>query len=184
MSTLFDKIVVVDLEATCWEGLPPSSEKNEIIEFGLCLLDLKTGEIENNQGLLVIPEKSTISDFCTRLTSISPEQVAAEGSSFSDCCARIRSEYKSKKRTWVSWGNYDQNKIKAECIEKKVNNPFGPNHINVKLLFSLMYKLPCTVGMPMALKILGMDLQGTHHRGKDDSFNIARILWAMIENKE
>ena len=37
MSGKLDKILVVDIEATCWEGKPPAGEQNEIIEVGICL---------------------------------------------------------------------------------------------------------------------------------------------------
>ena len=39
-----DRIVVVDVEATCWEGAPPADEVSEIIEVGVCLLDVAAGE--------------------------------------------------------------------------------------------------------------------------------------------
>ena len=41
MSIRKDKLLVVDLEATCWEGYnAPAGQKNEILEIGVCLLDL------------------------------------------------------------------------------------------------------------------------------------------------
>ena len=64
MAKKLDKIVVVDLEATCWEGKPPENMESDIIEIGVCLLDVHTGEITDNRGIIVIPERSTISDFC------------------------------------------------------------------------------------------------------------------------
>ena len=33
-----NKIIIIDLEATCWEGIPPKGEVSEIIEIGICLL--------------------------------------------------------------------------------------------------------------------------------------------------
>ena len=37
-------------------------------------------------------------------------------------------------------------------------------------------------GMPQALEHLGIDLQGTHHRGIDDARNIAAIYKYMNQN--
>ena len=37
-----DKIVVYDLEATCWEGREYGFKYREIIALGACILDLKT----------------------------------------------------------------------------------------------------------------------------------------------
>ena len=33
MANLLDKIIVVDIEATCWEGKPPQGMHNDIIEI-------------------------------------------------------------------------------------------------------------------------------------------------------
>ena len=77
-----NKIIIIDLEATCWEGIPPQGEVSEIIEIGICLLDTLTGEISNNRGILVKPTHSKISPFCTQLTTITPELVAREGVSY------------------------------------------------------------------------------------------------------
>jgi inhibitor of KinA sporulation pathway (predicted exonuclease) len=35
--------------------------------------------------------------------------------------------------------------------------------------------------MAGALKYLNIELEGTHHRGKDDARNIAKILWQTLE---
>ena len=37
MARKLDKIVVVDIEATCWEGKPPEKQESDIIEVGICL---------------------------------------------------------------------------------------------------------------------------------------------------
>ena len=51
-------IIVIDLEATCWEGLPPKGQVNEIIEIGICVLDTTTCQVTGNKGILVRPERS------------------------------------------------------------------------------------------------------------------------------
>ena len=38
-----------------------------------------------------------------------------------------------------------------------------------------------TAGMAGALDLIGFDLQGRHHRGKDDAVNIARILAHLLQ---
>src|SRR4051812_272830 len=35
---------VIDVEATCWDGQPPPGQVNEIIEIGLCVVDLDAHE--------------------------------------------------------------------------------------------------------------------------------------------
>ena len=36
-------IIIIDLEATCWNGKIPAGQVNEIIEIGICVLDTSTG---------------------------------------------------------------------------------------------------------------------------------------------
>ncbi len=50
----------------------------------------------------------------------------------------------------------------------------------MKDLFSLRMKLDREVGLMEALKILGMDFIGDHHRGVDDAFNTARVMQKII----
>ena len=42
----FDEVVVIDLEATCWDTPAEKAiNTSEIIEIGVCLLNSHTGEI-------------------------------------------------------------------------------------------------------------------------------------------
>ncbi len=180
MAKLLDKIVVIDIEATCWNGSVPESMTSDIIEFGICLLDVNTGEISDNRGILVKPERSEISSFCTELTTITPELIEREGISFKEACAIIRKEYNGQSRAWASFGAYDFKQIQRQCSELGVGYPLSPSHINVKTLFALKNKLGHEVGMDGALKNLKLELEGTHHRGIDDARNIAKILRTLI----
>ena len=66
-------INIIDLEATCWKGPVPEGQVNEIIEIGICQLDVNTGEISKNKGILIQPQRSEVSPFCTELTTITQE---------------------------------------------------------------------------------------------------------------
>ena len=37
-----DQILVVDVESTCWDGPPPEGEESEIIEVGLCMVEVQS----------------------------------------------------------------------------------------------------------------------------------------------
>jgi len=175
------KVLVIDLEATCWDGEIPKDQQNEIIEIGLTVLDVKTGAREKH-GILVKPKRSEVSPFCTQLTTITQEMVDAEGVSFKEAMTFLK-EFKPKERTWASWGDYDRRQFDRECRQKGHSYPFGPGHLNVKTLFALHYKLPREIGMPGALGKLGITLEGTHHRGDDDAYNIAGILAGLLGAK-
>ncbi len=171
-----DNILVIDLEATCWDGPIPQGQVNEIIEIGICVLHRKTGEISNNQGILIKPERSQISPFCTELTTITQELLDQEGISFAAACEILRTAYHGHQYTWASYGGYDYNMMKRQCGYRTIDFPLTHDHINVKSLFALGRNSTKKVGMARALRTLGLPLDGTHHRGVDDARNIAKIL--------
>lgn len=179
MARKLDQVIVVDVESTCWEGKPPEGQENEIIEIGYCLLDVDTLQRSNKTSILVQPEKSEVSAFCTRLTTLTPEQVAA-GMSFFDACNKLRRELDTRARLWASYGDYDRRQFQRQCDSREIPFPFGPTHLNVKNLFALVHGKKHEVGMAEALEMIGVDLEGTHHRGHDDAWNIAAILGHVL----
>lgn len=175
MTTTHNTVLVVDVEATCWQGSPPPGEQSEIIEVGWCLLDTAVGAIEDSGTILVRPQRSKVSAFCTELTTLTPAQVNG-GVSFAEACAFLMDALDSRSLTWASYGDYDRKQFVRQCEAFGVPYPFGETHINVKTLFAAGHDLPRPVGMAGALRILGLPLEGTHRRGGDDARNIARIL--------
>lgn len=180
-----DKVIVIDVEATCWDPRPTTRSKefeNEIIEIGICVLDMKTTRGLNTpsaESVIVRPAHSKVSEFCTRLTTLTQEQVD-KGITLKAACDLLIDRYDSKNHVWVSYGDYDRNQFQKECRDKRIDYPFGPRHINVKCLFALKNRLREEIGMDRALEKLGMDLQGTHHRAHDDAANIARIAATLF----
>jgi inhibitor of KinA sporulation pathway (predicted exonuclease) len=174
-----DRVVVVDVESTCWEGDPPPGEVDEIIEIGMCLLDVATGERSERASILVRPVRSRVSEFCTRLTRLTQSQVEG-GIPFAEACGRLGSEYGTKERLWASYGDYDRRMFERQCREMQVPYPFGLGHLNVKSLVALAFGLSREVGMSRALAHLGLPLEGTHHRAGDDAWNIAAILSRLL----
>ena len=180
MAKKLDQVIVVDVEATCWDGEPPPGEESEIIEIGLCPLEVATGRRLEKRSILVRPARSRISTFCTGLTTLTPEQVD-RGVSFADACSILRKEYQTRERPWASFGDYDRSQFERQCRSTGVGYPFGTRHLNVKTLFALVRKLPHEVGAAEAVALLGRSFEGTHHRGDDDAWNIAGILASLLE---
>src|SRR3990172_3172674 len=161
-----DKIVVVDLETTCWEKRQ-RGQIMEVIEMGVCLLDIGSGEITDREGILIKPVYSAVSEFCTKLTTLT-QALVGTGITLREGCLRLEDEYQSKKRVWASYGDFDRRQIERECHLKNVPYPFGPRHINVKTLFAIQHHLTEEIEMDKTLAVLGLELIGTHHRGVDD----------------
>lgn len=179
MARMLDQILIIDIEATCWDGPTPPDQQSEIIEIGIACLDIVSLKPLDKRSILVRPERSTVSPFCTGLTTLTQEQVD-QGLSFSDACAILREDYAARSRTWASYGDYDRRQFARQCESFQVANPLGTSHINVKNLFALVHGLPHEVGMAGALERLGISLEGTHHRGVDDAWNIAHILAVLL----
>lgn len=178
MKAGLDKIVVVDLETTCWE----KRERNqimEVIEMGVCLLDIGSSEITDRQSILIRPVYSVVSEFCSNLTTLT-QKVVETGIGFREACLKLEDEYQTKKRVWASYGDFDRRQFERECRLKNVPYPFGSRHINAKTLFAIKHRLAEEIGMEQALGLLGLELIGTHHRGVDDAYNTARLLFTLI----
>ncbi|MGV9817131.1 hypothetical protein [Nocardia xishanensis] len=58
--------------------------------------------------------------------------------------------------------------------------PFGQRHTNAKLVFSEAYELERRQGMAGAVRIAGLPLEGRHHRGEDDAWNIAALVLDIV----
>lgn len=179
MARKLDQIIVIDVEATCWAGAPPDGQESEVIEIGVCPLDVATGERLEKRSILVKPERSRVSEFCTQLTSLTQKQVD-KGLSFQKACALLEREYNAKKRVWASYGDYDRTLFQRQCEERKISYPFSTSHINVKSLFGIVHALPYEVGMARALAAYNLELEGRHHRGDDDAWNVALLLSRLL----
>ena len=171
-----DKMLVVDVESTCWDNNGKSQlsrpEDSEIIEIGVCTIDLKTLEISEGEGIIVKPANTEVSEFCTQLTTLTQSDVD-KGISFEDACGILRKKYNSKNRLWSSYGKYDDNIFQRESKNKNVKYPFGSFHINIKGIIESVFGQ--TLGMAQALEKMGISLDGTHHRGVDDALNTAKL---------
>ncbi len=179
MSVLKDRIIFVDVEATCWRGRPPQGQRNEIIEIGICEYDIPSRRLQNKRSVLVRPRYSTISAFCTELTTLTQDMVDG-GLSFDDACAVLERDYHTPTTIWGSWGNFDRRIFQEQCQLFGVDYPFSDQHINIKRLFQNANRLPYAPGLARACRIAGLDMEGTHHRGHDDAWNVGRLFHELI----
>jgi len=171
---------VIDVEATCWEGSPPAGQVSEIIEIGVCVVDLDARERAGRDRIMVRPARSLVSAFCTRLTGITPDEAAA-GLSFAEACARLRTVHHSDSRPWASWGDYDRRQFERQC-GGPVRYPFGSKHTNAKAVFAEAHGAR-RQGMAGALETAGLPLEGRHHNGADDAWNIAALVLHLLDRE-
>ena len=171
---------VVDVEATCWEGSAPAGQSGEIIEIGVTVVDMVARERVSRDRILVRPERSTVSAFCSELTGLTRAEVDS-GVGFAEACGLLATRQAAAKRGWASWGDYDRKQFLRQCEAASAAYPFGPRHTNAKAVFAAAFALPRPVGMARALDLVGLPLEGRHHRGDDDAWNIAALVLHLAD---
>ncbi|RSN11778.1 DNA polymerase III [Nonomuraea sp. WAC 01424] len=174
---------VIDVEATCWEGQPPPGSVSEIIEIGLTVVDVSARRRVSRHRVLVRPVRSAVSEFCTELTGLTQAEVE-RGVTFAEACRILVGEFGAGERPWASWGEYDRRQFARQSQADGVAYPFGHpterTHTNAKAVFAEAYGLHKKPGMDHALRVAGLPLEGRHHRGEDDAWNIAAIVLDLL----
>jgi inhibitor of KinA sporulation pathway (predicted exonuclease) len=171
---------IVDVEATCWEGSPPTGQSSEIIEIGVTVVDIVSRVRVSRHRMVVRPERSTVSAFCSRLTGLTQAEVES-GTGFTEACRTLAMQHAAGERGWASWGDYDRKQFLRQCEATSTDYPFGRRHTNAKAVFATAFNLPRPVGMARALDIVGLPLEGRHHRGDDDAWNIAALVLHLAD---
>lgn len=170
--------VVIDVEATCDDGGSVPRHEMEIIEIGAVLVAAGTLEpVDEFQAFIRPVRHPRLTPFCTRLTSITQDDVdAAAGFAqvFDGLCRWIYAH--PAPHVFGSWGDYDQRQFQQDCDFHVVPYALPHRHLNLKRAFSQQLSIPKKLGMAGALAHVGLALAGTHHRGIDDARNIARLL--------
>jgi inhibitor of KinA sporulation pathway (predicted exonuclease) len=176
----YDTVLIIDAECSCWRtnDEQPNNEFSEIIEIGITEVDTKNLKILRNKSIIIRPQNSKISKFCTELTSLTQEQVD-KGVSLYQACEELKLRFKSDKRLWMSWGDYDRKQFNRNCKDYQISYPFSSLYMDVHALFSLIYSED--LSMEDALKYLNLPLIGVPHRGDSDSRNVAEILIHLLK---
>ena len=179
------KFVIFDLEATCYDDsrkdeIKPLDFFNEIIEIGAVMLDETGKEIDRFSKFAQPKNFPILSNFCTELTSITQDDVDN-----ADMLNIVLEEFMSwiDSAILVSWGHYDKTQlIKDLCRNSLEHLHYAlDDHKSLKHLHAEWNGLRKKgIGMGGALKMEGLTLDGTHHRGIDDAINIAKIFRKYI----
>jgi inhibitor of KinA sporulation pathway (predicted exonuclease) len=172
-----DYYLIVDVEATCSDDGVVPRQQMEIIEIGAVLQSSQTFEIESEFQTFIQPVRHPeLTEFCTRLTGITQENVAGAPPFREALDAMKQWMYSFGDSLFCSWGDYDRHQFLQDCDFHHVGYPFRSGHLNLKAEFSRALGHKKKLDIAEAVRHLGMDFEGTHHRGLDDARNIARIV--------
>ena len=174
-----DKLVVVDLELTCWNCLPPDGEVSEIISIGAAelILDEDMPRVGRTLDLLVRPMHSTVSEFCTHLTGITPA-IARRGRPVMEACATLRRTMGGSSKAWGGWGD-DRTALEEAATRDGFPPPMEGPYIDLGALWGMLSGARRGVGLSAALQAAGMEFEGTPHRALDDAVNTARLVGSL-----
>lgn len=176
----YSYFLVIDLEATCADDKSIRRRETEIIEIGAVIVNSQTWEVESEFQRFIKPIRHPkLTQFCTDLTTIKQTDVE-NASKFPEVILELKELLKSfPNYLFCSWGDYDKNQFIQDCQFHQISYPFTSDHLNLKKEFSAYLGTSDKFGMAGALAKIGIELEGTHHRGIDDARNIAKILVHM-----
>lgn len=169
-------LLIVDLEATCWERPQHRAEDMETIEIGALLVDpLQPDAPAREFQRLVRPVlHPQLSGFCTSLTGIRQDEVDA-AAGFSEVFASFVAWIGAPQTVlFASWGRYDRRQLESDCARHGSEYPFGERHLNLKNWCAARLGTR-PGGLAQAVAKCGLTFTGQHHRGLDDARNIWRV---------
>lgn len=146
----------------------------EIIEIGAVSVVSQTGEIISEFQSFIRPVRNPkLTSFCKELTSISQDQVDS-ADEYPAVIKNLR-EWLSQLEDYdfCSWGFYDRRQFEQDSQFHAVPYPFAGPHRNLKIEFGETLGLKKKPGVGGALRRLGIEFEGTPHRGIDDARVIA-----------
>jgi 3'-5' exoribonuclease 1 len=161
--------IIFDLEATCWQGRPPSKVQ-EIIEIGAVMVDGYGDEISRFNRFVRPILNTNLSAFCQELTSIRQQDVD-RANTFAD------EDY-----LLCSWGSFDKKMLIQDSLLHKMETEWAEPHINLKQQYTDLKRLRKPCGLKAAVEREGFDFTGAHHRGIDDAVNLAKIFVKFLDD--
>ena len=177
MSNPCHKVLVVDLEMTTYEGDFPEGETRDIIEVGFCTWDSALDTISEPISYYVLPERSTVSPYCTELTGLTPQKLSRMGTSLQRVCDLLKMRG-SLNKAWAGFGS-DASILRAQCREQQCTYPFGESYYDVSSLYTLITGE--RGGLKTCLKKQGLEWEGTEHRARWDAYNTAKLLRSLLK---
>jgi len=173
--------IIYDLEATCWQGRPPSLVQ-EIIEIGAVLIN-NYGEVEGTFNSFIRPKiHPQLSAFCQELTTIRQSDID-RARYFPDVIEDFQdwAEIFDEDYILCSWGGFDKTMLIQDCQLHDMDYDWVEPHINLKEQYREIKRLRQSKGLKSAVNAEGFEFTGTHHRGIDDAENLARIFAKYLD---
>jgi len=179
----YQYLIILDFEANCVADHVIYPQ--EIIEFPCVVYDIQKNLIDRSLDFSYFCKAEVpITEFCTNLTSITQEDVDG-GLTLPELLILHKQWMVDKKlignSLFVTCGDWDlYTALPNHCKYLNIDYfKYFKEWANIKLLYSQFYQRK-SYGMKSMLDKLNLKLEGAHHRGIDDCYNIAQIAQKMV----
>ncbi|TNE61786.1 MAG: exonuclease domain-containing protein [Bacteroidetes bacterium] len=174
--------IIYDLEATCWENMPPGFVQ-ETIEIGAYRIN-HYGEVRGRFNRFIRPiVHPTLSPFCRQLTTIDQLDVN-RADTFPDVIEEFWDWARIDEEDYVlcSWGSFDKKMFINDCRLHRLDFEWAEQHANLKEQYMSMKRLRRPIGLRKAVEKEDILFTGTHHRGISDAENLAKLFLKYLGN--
>lgn len=151
--------------------------QKEVIEIGISKFNVKSLRRYDFVSFFVKPEKTFITETCSKYTGITPSDVA-DGVSFFDLCDFLKEVYNSRNIPWAGYGNLVETVLKRQCRENNIEYPLSDRFINIRHLFPLVFSQEEELPLKEALKKL--NIPAASNSCEDDVLNIGILLAEVL----
>ena len=175
---LITTALYLDLEMNCSDELQPSRNKSdpEIIEIGICRLDVPTLRIAHETNYLVRPLHLDISLRCTSITGLTRDDLKS-APSLKEVLASVRRDWPAH-ATCFAWGR-DGDILERACKKHHLDMPFR-RFFDLSQIVRSALLLEQQPGVHSAMELLGVSADGGAHMAVIDARNTARIHAELI----
>jgi inhibitor of KinA sporulation pathway (predicted exonuclease) len=174
-------ILFVDLEMTCFNNEFENNKYfTEVIEIGIVSVDNPNSKLVDKASYLIKNEYTEISDYCTEVTTITPDLIDKEGVTLEDACKLITERFNPHNKTWMAWGCGDYNHLEKNCNRKNIINPFSDNYINFSEWVGLTRGVVRSGGLKKNLKMQNIEYNGQQHRAMVDAEATAELYLKLF----
>ena len=173
--------IVLDLEATCWQG-NDMNRIPEIIELAAYTVNGYRDWVDRFQRFIKPTSHPRLSPYCLELTGITQDQVN-KAKRFDKVFPDFQEwlEAHDQPQLICTWGDKDMSIIKDECITHDIDYSFLPKSINLKTQYASIHQLSREVGLQKALEYSNIDFEGSPHRADDDAYNTAKLFLQYLD---
>lgn len=174
------RIIVFDLECTCWSERVPR-ERQETIEIGAVALASVAGPAVAEFRTFVRPERSPVlSGFCRNFTGITQEDVD-QAPRFPEAMSRFFAFAGNVACRWVSFGTADKKQLMIDAAAHGMVLPeeFLARHVDARAAFAGRFGGP-EPSFADALSRLGESVEKLPHRALEDARLLARIVARVL----